>query len=202
PGHGRRRVRGLARGRRAHRPALGRAAGGGVGRDARRRAPGRGRDGLSDRAPADGRLHPHPVTPSALAAPDTMDGFYRTVRRVARFWGWFLFKRVHAHHRERVPPSGPVLLGVNPPHNFIASPLVGAVMRRKVHYLATAALFRNPLLGRFLRAAGAIPVYRRQDDPDKMDRNVEVFAACYRAFDDGRVVAIYPEGTTHAEARV
>jgi glycerol-3-phosphate O-acyltransferase / dihydroxyacetone phosphate acyltransferase len=131
-----------------------------------------------------------------------MDRFYRTVRRIARFWVWFLFKRVHVHHRERVPARGPVLLCVNHPNNFIDSLLVGAVMPRKVHYLATAALFRNPLLARFLRAAGAIPVYRRQDDPDKMDRNLDAFAACYRAFDDGRVVAIYPEGTTHAEARV
>jgi 1-acyl-sn-glycerol-3-phosphate acyltransferase len=146
---------------------------------------------------------PADVTAQApVGAPDTMDRFYRTVRRITRFWVWFLFKRVHAHHRERVPARGPVLLCVNHPNNFIDSLLVGAVMPRKVHYLATAALFRNPLLARFLRAAGAIPVYRRQDDPDKMDRNVDVFAACYRAFDQGRVVAIYPEGTTHAEARV
>jgi 1-acyl-sn-glycerol-3-phosphate acyltransferase len=137
-----------------------------------------------------------------LAAPAPIDAFYRTVRRIARFWLWFLFKRVDVHHRERVPALGPVLLCVNHPNNFIDSLLVGAVIPRKVHYLATAALFRNPLLARFLRAAGAIPVYRRQDDPDKMDRNVDVFAACYRAFDEGRVVAIYPEGTTHAEARV
>jgi glycerol-3-phosphate O-acyltransferase / dihydroxyacetone phosphate acyltransferase len=145
---------------------------------------------------------PRTLANPGLAAPDTMDRFYRTVRRIARFWVWFLFKRVHAHHRERVPAGGPLLLCVNHPNNFIDSILVGAVMPRKVHYLATAALFRNPMLARFLRAAGAIPVYRRQDDPDKMDRNADVFAACYRAFDDGRVVAIYPEGTTHAEARV
>ena len=135
-------------------------------------------------------------------APDTMDRFYRSVRRFAAFWVWFFFKRVDVHHRERLPAQGPLLLCVNHPNNFIDSLLVGAAMPRKVHYLATAALFRNPLLARFLRAAGAIPVYRRQDDPDKMDRNVDVFAACYRAFDEGRVVAIYPEGTTHAEARV
>jgi 1-acyl-sn-glycerol-3-phosphate acyltransferase len=131
-----------------------------------------------------------------------MDRFYRTVRRVAKFWLWFFFKRVDVHHRGHVPAQGPVLLCVNHPNNFIDSLLVGAAMPRKVHYLATAALFRNPLLARFLHAAGVIPVYRKQDDPDKMDRNAEVFAACYRAFDEGRVVAIYPEGTTHAEARV
>src|SRR5207237_8012246 len=73
---------------------------------------------------------------------------------------------------------------------------------RKVHDLATAALFRNPLVARFLTASGVIPVYRKADDPDKMDRNADTFAACYAAFERGRLVAIYPEGTTHAESRV
>jgi glycerol-3-phosphate O-acyltransferase/dihydroxyacetone phosphate acyltransferase len=131
-----------------------------------------------------------------------MDRFYRGVRTVARFWLWFLFKSVDVRHPERVPAAGPILLCVNHPNNFIDSLVVGGAVRRKVHYLATAAMFRNPLLARFLLACGAIPVYRRQDDPDKMDRNLDTFSACFAAFARGRLVAIYPEGTTHAEARV
>lgn len=135
-------------------------------------------------------------------ARDRMDGFYRAVRVVARFWVWFLFRTVASRHPERVPAGGPILLCVNHPNNFIDSLVVGSVVRRKVHYLATAAMFRNPLLARFLLACGAIPVYRRQDDPDRMDRNLDTFAACFAAFRRGRLVAIYPEGTTHAEVRV
>jgi len=133
---------------------------------------------------------------------ETMDGFYRAVRTLGRFWLWFFFKSVDVRHPERVPPGGAVLLCINHPNNFIDSLLVAGALERKVHYLATAALFRNSLVGRFLRACGAIPVYRRQDDPDKMDRNLDAFEACFRAFREGRLVAIYPEGTTHAEARV
>ena len=133
---------------------------------------------------------------------DTMDSLYRAVRAVGRFWLWFFFRSVDVRHPERVPPAGAVLLCINHPNNFIDSLLVGGAVGRKVHYLATAALFRNPLVGRFLRACGAIPVYRRQDDPDKMDRNLDAFEACFRAFREGRLVAIYPEGTTHAEVRV
>jgi 1-acyl-sn-glycerol-3-phosphate acyltransferase len=131
-----------------------------------------------------------------------MDRFYRAVRAVARFWLWFLFKSVDVRHPERVPAAGPILLCVNHPNNFIDSLVVGAVVRRKVHYLATAAMFRHRLLARFLLACGAIPVYRKQDDPDKMDRNLDTFSACFAAFASGRLVAIYPEGTTHAEVRV
>ena len=134
--------------------------------------------------------------------PDRMDRFYRGVRAVARFWLWFLLKSVVVRHPERVPASGPILLCVNHPNNFIDSLLVGGAVRRKVHYLATAAMFRNPIMARFLLACGAIPVYRKQDDPDKMDRNLDTFSACFAAFARGRLVAIYPEGTTHAEVRV
>ncbi|HSF04638.1 MAG TPA: 1-acyl-sn-glycerol-3-phosphate acyltransferase [Methylomirabilota bacterium] len=171
---------------------------------------------------------------TALAVPVAeRDLFYSTLRLAARFWLWFLFKRVDVRHPERVPETGAVMLCINHPNNLIDSLLVGAVVTRKVHYLATAALFRHPLMRRFLLAGGAIPVYRRQDGapghghqgPSERDgaptalgrppsalpehaalatntRNADTFAACHAAFDQGRLVAIYPEGTTHAEARV
>ncbi len=131
-----------------------------------------------------------------------MDPFYAVVRVIARFWIWFFFERVEVHRPERVPRMGPVLLCINHPNNLIDSLLVGSVLPRKVHYLATAALFRHPLIARFLIALGAIPVYRKADHPDKMDRNMEMFAACDEAFDRGRLIAIYPEGATHSEAHV
>lgn len=140
--------------------------------------------------------------PERRGTRERVDRFYASVRAIVRFWVWFFFRRVDVRHPERLPASGAVLLCINHPNNLIDSLLVGAVVRRKVHYMATAALFRHALLARFLRACGVIPVYRKADDPDKMSRNVDAFAACYAAFDDDRVVAIYPEGTTHAESRV
>ena len=130
------------------------------------------------------------------------DRFYSVVRGIGRFWLWFFFRDVDVVRADLVPASGPVLLCINHPNNLIDSLLVGAILPRKVHYLATAALFRNPLVARFLTACGAIPVYRKQDDPDKMDRNADAFAACFRTLEGGRLVGIYPEGTTHSESRV
>jgi len=133
---------------------------------------------------------------------DKPDPFYALVRIVGRFWVWFLFRSVDVRNAGRVPHRGPVLLCINHPNNFIDSLLVGAVVDRKVHYLTTAALFRNPIVARFLTAVGAIPVYRRQDDPDKMDKNVGTFEACVTTLAAGGLIGIYPEGTTHAESRV
>ena len=136
------------------------------------------------------------------AAGERVDRFYAIVRSIGRFWVWFFFKHVDVRHSERVPAHGPVLLCINHPNNLIDSLLIGAVLTRKVHYLATAALFRNALMARFLAACGAIAVYRKQDDPDKMDKNAGSFRACFEALARGRVIGIYPEGTTHAETRV
>lgn len=134
--------------------------------------------------------------------PERMDRFYSVVRMISRFWLWFFFRHVEVVRSGLVPAGGPVLLCINHPNNLIDSLLVAGVLPRKVHYLATAALFRNSLIARFLATCGAIPVYRKQDDPDKMDKNADAFAACFRALEQGRVIGIYPEGTTHSESRV
>jgi hypothetical protein len=112
-----------------------------------------------------------------------VDPFYAVVRLIARFWIWFFFERVEVRHPERVPRAGPVLLCINHPNNLIDSLLVGSVLPRKVHYLAAAVLFRNPLLARLLAALGVMAVHRRADGPDNVGRNVEMFAACDEAFD-------------------
>lgn len=131
-----------------------------------------------------------------------MDPLYAFVQVVGRFWIWFFFKAVEVRHPELVPRTGPVLLCINHPNNLIDSLLVGAAVPRKVHYLAAGRFFRNPLLARFLTAVGVIPIYRRQDDPAQMDKNTATFEACFRALGEGHLIAIYPEGTTHAEPRV
>jgi len=95
-----------------------------------------------------------------------------------------------------------VLLCNQSPNNFIDSFVWAPPCGARSTTLATAALFRNPLGARFLLTAGAIPVYRKQDDPGRMERNADAFAACAAAFEHGALIAIYPEGTTHAEARV
>jgi len=131
-----------------------------------------------------------------------MDRFYAAVWLVVRFWLWFCFKPVDVRHPERVPAAGPVLLCINHPNNLIDSLVVAAALQRKVHFIAAAAMFRHRLVARFLRACGTISVCRKEDDPDRLGPNAKAFAACFEALERGRLIAIYPEGTTHTEARV
>ena len=138
----------------------------------------------------------------APASPEPTDRFYAAVRLVVRFWLWFCFKPVDVRHPEHVPADGPVLLCINHPNNLIDSLVVAAALQRKVHFLAAAAMFRNRLAARFLRACGAIRVYRKEDDPHKMDPNADAFAACFRALERGRLVREVARIPRHAPIEV
>lgn len=63
------------------------------------------------------------------------------------------------------PRTGPLLLLANHPNSLVDPALVTAAARRPVRFLAKAPLFTHPLVGWLVRGSGAIPVYRRSDDP-------------------------------------
>lgn len=100
---------------------------------------------------------------------------------------------------EAVPPSGPVLLVANHPNSLMDPALVAAAAGRPVRFLARAPLFAQRSIGWLVRGSGAIPVYRRLDDPELMERNEEMFRAAWAALAGGDAVGIFPEGLSHSE---
>jgi glycerol-3-phosphate O-acyltransferase/dihydroxyacetone phosphate acyltransferase len=96
-----------------------------------------------------------------------------------------------------VPPAGSVLLVANHPNSLLDPFLVTVAARRAVRFLAKAPLFSDPLIGWGVRAVGAIPVYRRMDDPSQIGRNEETFRAVHAALEQRSAVGIFPEGISH-----
>lgn len=60
---------------------------------------------------------------------------------------------------------------------------------RATRYLAKSGVFRVPVFGRLITAAGQIPVYRESRDAS------QAYRAAVAAVRAGELVAIYPEGT-------
>jgi len=54
--------------------------------------------------------------------------------------------------------------------------LLIAASSRPLTFLAKEPIFRMPVLGALVRALGALPVVRVQDDPSRMRENVEALA--------------------------
>jgi len=88
--------------------------------------------------------------------------------------------------REHVPPSGPVILASNHISNF-DPPLVGACLKRQLHFMAKSELFRYQPFAKLLRVVGAFPVRRGQNDKSALK------SAILRA-QSGHCVIVFPEG--------
>jgi 1-acyl-sn-glycerol-3-phosphate acyltransferase len=110
----------------------------------------------------------------------------------------FVYYRVR-YVGQPVPRTGPALLVANHPNSLLDPMVVVAAARRPVRFLAKAPLFRDPKTAWLVKSAGAIPVYRRTDDPAEVGKNVDAFEAVYAELARGAAVGIFPEGLSHSE---
>jgi 1-acyl-sn-glycerol-3-phosphate acyltransferase len=132
----------------------------------------------------------------SVAEKRTSQALYRLTRGAIKIGLGIFFQRLDVQHGERVPERGPALFVANHPNSIMDALVLGAVVPRKLNYIAHARLFRPGLINRFLRSCGVIPIYRRQDDPDKMEQNVNAFQSCYETLEAGETIGIFPEGTS------
>jgi 1-acyl-sn-glycerol-3-phosphate acyltransferase len=108
-----------------------------------------------------------------------------------------LLFRIRWRHLDRIPPpsDGGVMIAANHT-SHIDTFLVARICwqaGRIPRFLVKAGLFHIPLLGRLVRGAGQIPVYR--GTPDASDSLQDA----RDALDGGEAVVIYPEGTVTAD---
>jgi len=99
------------------------------------------------------------------------------------------------------PPAGPLILLPNHPNALLDPALVWATAGRAIRFLAKSTLFSSPF-GPLVRAAGAIPVFRKQDRDGHNSRNTEMFAAVDEALCRGGAICLFPEGISHSTGRL
>lgn len=96
--------------------------------------------------------------------------------------------RLRATGRENLPADSGFVLAANHTSNLDPWPLAMPLWPgRQVYFMAKVELF-NPVLGPLLRVGGAFPVKRGE-------RDVEAIETAVRLCREGKVVAMFPEGT-------
>jgi 1-acyl-sn-glycerol-3-phosphate acyltransferase len=104
--------------------------------------------------------------------------------------------RPHVEGKANVPKTGPVIFASN--HlSFIDSIAIPVAAPRPVHFLAKSSYFDGWASRQFFTSIGAIPVQRGagQAALDALDQQ-------RRLLDDGKAVALYPEGTRSLDGRL
>lgn len=110
---------------------------------------------------------------------------------LAKYVMLFFFKVLHPYRiigKENMPRSGRTLLCSN--HVTLGDPIyLGcAIPGRQLHYMAKAELFKNKLIGGFLKSLGAFPISRGTGGAEGIQTAMQLLM-------DERVVCMFPEGT-------
>ena len=122
------------------------------------------------------------------------------------FWLVRLFyPQIEIQGGENLPQNGPIIFVLNHPNGLLDPIILMLGLNRPISFLAKSTLFGNPVGQTFLTAFRALPVYRRRDDSlrggprgDTTERNEITFANCRTLLGQAGSLALFPEGTTHA----
>ena len=120
----------------------------------------------------------------------------RAVTR-ATVWASGVFYRLEREGPDL--PDGPVIIVTNHPNMLMDPRLALKGAERRVRVLAKAPLFEIPVFGAVLRSMDTLPLYRVQDHPDQLQRNVVAFKEAVESLSRGDTLLMFPEGKSHSE---
>ncbi len=112
------------------------------------------------------------------------------------------FRKIHISGEENLPKNGPFLIVANHPSSFLDPVSIAVLVKQKISFLAGGFMFKNKIVAGILTRLNMVPIYRAQDDPTQLNKNQEVFSACYKKLSDNGVIMIFPEGTSDTERRL
>ena len=122
---------------------------------------------------------------------------YHLIRELVRLAAHVFYRRIEVVGLENIPEDGAVIFFGNHPNSLLDPALITAFGERKVHFMAKDILFSQPLLSLILKKMGAVPIRRRQDQPDGQLNNQDAFEALYDILHQGKTMGIFPEGISH-----
>ncbi|MGH9047954.1 MAG: lysophospholipid acyltransferase family protein [Acidimicrobiales bacterium] len=107
-----------------------------------------------------------------------------------------LLFRVRVEGREHIPTSGAAVVAANH-QSFCDSLFIPLVIRRRVTFLAKAEYFDNKATAWFFRSVGQLPIQRGGGDA-----SARALTTAREVLGDGKLIALYPEGTRSTDGNV
>jgi len=112
------------------------------------------------------------------------------------------FRSITVRNKELIPAKGPLLILANHPSTFMDPIVIATLINRKVYFLAKGELFKSKFTRWLLPKFNMIPVYRKQDNPDLMNKNEDTFNKCFEHLEKGGAILMFPEGISITERKL
>ena len=112
--------------------------------------------------------------------------FMRTIQLLGK-WFFYTLAQVDCEGLDNIPQSGPCIVASNHISNFDVG-YMGASLPRFPHFMAKRELYKNRLLGWFIRQLGSFPVHRGESDVWALNQAGQVL-------ETGQLLFMFPEGT-------
>jgi 1-acyl-sn-glycerol-3-phosphate acyltransferase len=103
---------------------------------------------------------------------------YKVMHTFIGAWMRIHLRRLFIRGLENVPTKEPIILTCNHGNAFLDAVIVAITLKRPVHFLTRADVFKKPFQRYILGKLKMIPVYRIRDGIDSLEQNTETFALC------------------------
>lgn len=106
------------------------------------------------------------------------------------------FRRTDLSGLKYTDNSHPALILANHTNGFMDAMVIGAVLKRKIHFFTRGDVFRHKWADKLLRSIGMLPVYRLKDGKDSLQLNEASNQAALEILSKGGAVLIFAEGAS------
>lgn len=124
---------------------------------------------------------------------------YQVLRNIIGFCLNLYYKEIKIKNKKALPKDGPLLIISNHPNTLVDAFVVGYLCPRPIHFLAKATFFNTSLKRKLLSRLNIVPINRVSDGKTSGIDNNDSFNRCYETLEQGKVIAIFPEGTSFLE---
>ena len=124
---------------------------------------------------------------------------YRFLKILLSIGMYFYYKKVKVIHKERINVPGPKLLIANHPNTMMDAWILGKLSKEPIYFMTKGTFFNTPFKKWLLRSIGLIPINRADDSKTSGVSNSDSFEQCYQLLEQGKTLAIFPEGNSFAE---
>jgi 1-acyl-sn-glycerol-3-phosphate acyltransferase len=114
----------------------------------------------------------------------------------------FYHKKIKVVGLENIPKKGALLFISNHPNALLDPLLIVTNNVRDIHFLARASAFKNKLVAKFLMSIKMIPIYRKRDGVNTIEKNKNTFSKSVEIMNSEKALFIAAEGSHNIQRRV